>query len=395
MHDCVISDIAWNGLLSCRTGTRVSLTGVTFKDIGGKQSEERHWASAAVWALHEAAVKLSHCELELSSMGLVISDNGTAQLADCVVTQCRRENVVAKRGAAVSLAGCTITGSSECCGLAVSNKGTFVEAQDTAFQENDLAGVYVTDKASVRLEKCMVRGNKRENMVATCAAAVYLAGCTVADSSMCSGLTVCDEGTCVEAQDTAFQGNCESGVLVADKARVRLVKCTASANRLSNVQARDSAAVSLACSTVADSLKGCGLAVWDEGTRVEVQDTAFRGNCTCGVDVAGKASVRLDKCTVSGNRLSNVHATGGAVVDLTGCTVTESSKGSGLVVWSEGTRVEAKESMFQGNHTHAVQVSAGNIARLDCCLFGANNIVNNNGGAFITVDGNFCASSGM
>jgi hypothetical protein len=40
MRDCVVRNIAWNGLLSCRAGTLVSLTGVSFQDIGGERSEE-------------------------------------------------------------------------------------------------------------------------------------------------------------------------------------------------------------------------------------------------------------------------------------------------------------------------------------------------------------------
>jgi hypothetical protein len=64
------------------------------------------------------------------------------------------------------------------------------------------------------------------------------------------------------------------------------------------------------------------------------------------VGVYDKASARLDKCTVSGNKHNNVEARGGAAVDLAGCMVADSMEHCGLAVLNEGTLVAASDTTF-------------------------------------------------
>lgn len=68
-----------------------------------------------------------------------------------------------------------------------------------------------------------------------------------------------------------------------------------------------------------------------------------RPSCV-GVVAKDKASVRLDKGTAAGNKGNNVDVCSGAGVNLAGCTVADSSWGSGLWVPGEGTCVEAEQT---------------------------------------------------
>jgi hypothetical protein len=108
---------------------------------------------------------------------------------------------------------------------------------------------------------------------------------------------VYDKGARAEANESTFKGNCRNGVVVWNQASVQLEKCRAGSNKLENVGAASGAVVSLTCCTVADSLEQSGLAVSDEGTRVEANESTIEGNCRMVVEVWNQASFQLDKCT--------------------------------------------------------------------------------------------------
>jgi hypothetical protein len=121
------------------------------------------------------------------------------------------------------------------------------------------------------------------------------------------------------------------------------------------VRASGGADVKLACCTIADSSQQSGFSVAGKGTRVEAQGTTFRGNSECGVDVSDMASARLEECMAEHNWSNNVEAPGGTICNLVSCNVANSLM-SGLWIYGEGTRVEAKKAEFRGNVMHGVYV---------------------------------------
>jgi ribonuclease I len=125
---------------------------------------------------------------------------------------------------------------------------------------------------------------------------------------------VFDEGTRMEANESTFEGNRLNGVSVCKQASMQLNKCTAGSNKHHNVQAASGAVVSLTGCTVADSLEQSGLAVADEGARVEADESTFKGNCFNGVAVCKQASVQLDECTFQDNQQAKIANKNGTVV---------------------------------------------------------------------------------
>jgi hypothetical protein len=348
---------------------------------------------ANVFAHDGAVVGLTGCTVadSLEGVGLGARDNGTrvdakettfqgnfvcglhawehasVQLDKCSVTRNKDANVFAHVGAVVGLTGCTVADSLESSGLVAEHKGTRVDAKETTFQGNCEHGVYARKEAMVQLDKCSVTRNKNANVSAQSGAVVDLTGCTVADSLGNDGLAANGKGTRVDAKETIFQGNFDNGVAAWSNAMVQLDKCTAARNKSANVFAQSGAAVGLAGCTVADSLENTGLAAVNKGTRVDAKETAFQGSFLRGVEAWEHASVQLDKCSVTRNKDANVFAHVGAVVGLTGCTVADSLERSGLVAEHKGTRVDAKETTFQGNCQHGVYARKEAMVQLDNC----------------------------
>jgi surface antigen len=213
------------------------------------------------------------------------------------------------------------------------------------FQGN-LKGV-VVQQASLQLFKCTAASNKECNVEASSGAVVSLTGCTVTDCLEGNGLKALFNGTHVKAKETMIQRNLK-GVVVEKRASVQLDKCTAASNKDSNVEALCGGIVELTGCTVSDCLQGKGLDAKDKGSRVVAKETKFQGNYN-GVIVSEEASMQLDKCIVTSNKDSNVKVLYRAVVSLTGCTVQDCLEGNGLEANEKGTRVEAKDTMFQGN----------------------------------------------
>jgi prolyl-tRNA editing enzyme YbaK/EbsC (Cys-tRNA(Pro) deacylase) len=78
------------------------------------------------------------------------------------------------------------------------------------------------------------------------------------------------------------------------------------------------------------------------------------------------ASLKLKKCTAASTEDINVEALCGAVVELTGCTVSDCLEGKGLDAKDKGTHVVAKETQFEGNIKGVVVVGLASV-QLDKC----------------------------
>jgi hypothetical protein len=161
-------------------------------------------------------------------------------------------------------------------------------------------GAVVVDKASVQLENCTSASNEGHYVLAASGATVNLVHCSVTDSLRKCGLRAFGKGTCAEANDTAFQGNCLSGVDVSEKASLQLKECTVAGNKRSNVEATHSAAVERTSCRVAGSLEQSGLMVDGDCTCVKANDTTFQWNCLKGVAVEDKATVHLPRERLEG-----------------------------------------------------------------------------------------------
>jgi hypothetical protein len=406
MHGgCQVTRICWSGVTVRGAGSRLSMTDVELLDVGYGSEDSNGWLPDAVAASHGAQVQLQKCtvankkacaELGTSKApdsggcglaawgqgthaeakdsefqgcfhGVNVSGQASVQLDKCTVARNKDGNVIAQSGAVVGLMGCTVADSLGRNGLAANGKGTRVDAKETTFQGNCRSGVEAWEHASVQLDKCTAARNKNASVFASNGAVVGLTGCTVADSLEGNGLGARDKGTRVDAKETTFQENCLRFVEAWEHASVQLDKCTAARNKDANVFAYNGAVVGLTGCTVADSLEKSGLGAGGKGTRVDAKETTFQGNFICGVTAGKHASLQLDKCTVARNKNVNVLAYEGAVVGLTGCTVADSLEGSGLVANGKGTRVDAKETTFQGNCQDGVHAWKEAMVQLDSC----------------------------
>jgi LysM repeat protein len=281
-------------------------------------------------------------------------------------------NVWAEEGALVVLTGCKVDDSLEGSGLVARAKGTRVDAKEKTFHRNVLNGVAALKHASVQLANCSAVSSKQDNVWACEGAVVGLTDCMVSDSTESSGLIANAKGTRVNAKGTSFQGNVLHGVAALEHARVQLDKCTVASNKQDNVWASEGAVVGLTGCTVVDSLEGSGLVASAKGTHVNAMETTFQGNVLNGVAARNHVSVQLDKCTTASNKQDNVWAYEGAVVCLTGCTVAVSLEGSGLMASAKGTRVDAKETTFQGNGLSGVVARKRTSMQLDKCTVASN-----------------------
>jgi hypothetical protein len=390
MHGgCEVSHICWCGVSARGARSYLSMTDVGLFDVGfGRYGQHEDDAlPAAVAAFNGAKAKLNKCRVAnknacaglLTStaphsfgVGLAAWDHGThveakdsefrgcskgvvmygqarMQLDKCTVANNKDANVYAFRGAVLGLTGCTVVHSLENCGLAAQGKSTCVDAKETTFQGNFLHGVSVCDHARLQLDKCMVARNKDANVFAAGGAVLGLMRCTVVASLENCGLAAQDKGTRVDAKETTFQENFQCGVGVCDYASVQLDKCKVASNKDSNVFAFRGAVLGLNGCTVVDSLENCGLSAQDKGTRVYAKESTFQDNFLRGVAARNDASVQLDKCRVASNKDANVFAFRGAVLGLNGCRVVDSLENCGLAAQDKGTRVNAKETTFQGN----------------------------------------------
>jgi hypothetical protein len=308
--------------------------------------------------------------------GVAVCDHASVQLEECTMASNKDANVFALRGAVLDLIGCTVFGSLENCGLAAHGKGTRVDAKESSFQGSFVHGVGACEYASVQLDKCTLESNKDANVSAYGGAVLGLTGCTVAGSSENCGLAAQGKGTRVDAKETTFQRSFLHGVGVCDHASVQLDKCMVASNKDANVYAYGGAVLGLTGCTVVGSSENCGLAAQERGTRVDAKDTTFKGNCLAGVAACDHASVQLDKCTVASNKDANVLTFGGAVLGLTGCTVVGSFKNSGLAAKDRGTRVDAKDTKFQGNFLRGVAAGEHASVQLDKCTVASNKVTN-------------------
>jgi hypothetical protein len=246
--------------------------------------------------------------------GVAVLEQASVKLDKCTARSNKMNSVQAESGAVVNLTGCSVADSLEGSGLVVVDEGTRVVAKESTFEGSCMYGVAGLEQASVQLDKCTARSNKMNNVLAGDGAVVNLTGCTVADCLEGSGLGVVDEGTRVVANESTFEGNCESGVFVKEQARVQLDKCTVRSNKRNNVEALSGAVVNLTGCTVADSLERNGLLVAEEGTRVMANESTFEGNCWCGMVVLKQASVQLDKCTFQNNKQARIANENGTVM---------------------------------------------------------------------------------
>jgi hypothetical protein len=347
MHGgCQVSRICWSGVSARGAGSHLSMTDVELLHVGSGAYGQEVGVDipAAVAAFNGAQLQLKKC-------------------------------TVANNNACAGLRTCTGPDIFNSIGLCAMDKGTNVEASDSEFREC-YTGVYAHRQASVHLFKCKVARNENTNVITCKGAVVGLTGCTILDSLKSSGLSARGKGTCVNASISAFQGNFLNGLAAWEQASVQLDKCMVARNMDDNVFAHKGAVIGLTGCTVADSLKQHGLAARDKGTRVDAKETTFIGNFLQGVAVWMHARVQLDKCTVKSNTDINVVATDGAVVRLTGSRIALSLKKSGLAARDKGTRVDAKETTFEGNFIHGVAVSKDARVQLDNCTAASNTDAN-------------------
>jgi hypothetical protein len=185
-----------------------------------------------------------------------------------------------------------------------------------------------------------------------------------------------DKGTRVDVEEAFFKKvfaicACVNGSSVQHDKKCTcnnlFFKCTAASNVEANVCAAEGTVVGLMACTVADSLENCGLVAKDKGTLVDAEETTFQRNCLNVVAAFEYASVQLATRKAARNKNANGVAHKGGAVGLTGSTVAESLENCGLVAKDNGTRVDAKETTFQGNCLNGAAVFEYASVQLDNC----------------------------